>query len=48
VAKLAIAAMLAAGLKGAEEHYQLPEPVEKDVYEMDEMAQEREGVASLP
>ena len=45
---LAFAAMLAAGLKGVEENYQLPEPVEEDIYEMDEVAREREGITSLP
>jgi glutamine synthetase len=45
---LAFAAMLAAGLKGVEENYQLPEPVEEDIYEMDEAAREREGITSLP
>ena len=45
---LAFAAMLAAGLRGVEENYQLPEPVEEDIYEMDEVAREREGITSLP
>ena len=45
---LAFAAMLAAGLKGVEGNYQLPEPVEEDIYEMDEVAREREGITSLP
>ena len=45
---LAFAAMLAAGLKGVEESYPLPEPVEEDIYEMDEVAREREGITSLP
>ena len=45
---LAFAAMLAAGLKGVEENYQLPEPVEEDIYEMDEVARERAGITSLP
>ncbi len=45
---LAFAVMLAAGLKGIEENYQLPEPVEEDIYEMDEAAREREGITSLP
>ncbi len=33
---LAFAVMLAAGLKGIEEGYELPEPVEKDIFEMNE------------
>jgi glutamine synthetase len=45
---LAFAAMLAAGLKGVEGNYQLPEPIEEDIYEMDEVAREREGITSLP
>ena len=45
---LAFACMLAAGLKGVEENYQLPDPVEEDIYEMDQEAREREGITSLP
>jgi glutamine synthetase len=40
--------MLAAGLKGMEENYPLPDPVEEDIYEMDEVARERAGIVSLP
>jgi len=45
---LAFAVMLAAGLKGIEEDYALPDPMEEDVYEMDEVARERAGIDSLP
>ena len=45
---LAFAVMLAAGMKGVEENYQLPEPIEEDIYEMDEIARERAGITSLP
>ena len=45
---LAFAVMLAAGLKGVEENYKLPEPVEEDIYEMDEVARDRAGITSLP
>ena len=45
---MAFAVMLAAGLKGVEENYELPEPVEEDIYEMDEAARERVGIDSLP
>jgi len=45
---LAFAVMLAAGLKGVEDNYQLPTPVEEDIYEMDEGARARAGIASLP
>ncbi len=45
---LAFAVMLAAGLKGIEEGYELPAPVERDVYSLtpDEMAEL--GIESLP
>jgi len=45
---LAFAVMLAAGIKGIEENYPLPEPVEEDIYEMDETARKRAGIDSLP
>jgi glutamine synthetase len=45
---LAFAAMLAAGLRGVEKNYPLPEPIEEDIYEMDEVARERAGITSLP
>ncbi len=45
---LAFAVMLAAGLKGIEENYLPPDPVEEDIYEMDEAARERAGIDSLP
>jgi glutamine synthetase len=45
---LAFAVMLAAGLKGIEENYPLAEPIEEDIYEMDEAARERAGIVSLP
>ena len=45
---LAFAAMLAAGMKGVEDNYELPEPIEEDIYEMDEAARAREGITSLP
>jgi len=45
---LAFAVMLAAGLKGIDEDYSLPDPIEEDIYEMDEVARERAGIASLP
>jgi glutamine synthetase len=45
---LAFAVMLAAGLKGVEEDYPLPEPVEEDIYEMDEAGREQVGIKSLP
>ncbi len=45
---LAFAVMLAAGLKGVEDNYTLPDPIEEDIYEMDEAARERAGIVSLP
>jgi glutamine synthetase len=45
---LAFAVMLAAGLKGIEQNYPLPDPIEEDIYEMDEEARERAGITSLP
>jgi glutamine synthetase len=45
---LAFAVMLAAGLKGMEKGYKLPEPVETDIFEMDEKARAAAGITSLP
>jgi len=45
---LAFAVMIAAGLKGIEENYVLPDPIEKDIYEMDEDARRHAGIVSLP
>jgi len=45
---LAFAVMLAAGLKGVENHYPLPEPVEEDIYHMPASERERLGIQSLP
>jgi len=45
---LAFSVMLAAGLKGIEENYELPDPVEEDVYEMSEAELKKHGVGSLP
>jgi glutamine synthetase len=45
---LAFAIMLAAGVKGIEGNYPLPDPIEEDIYEMDEEARDRAGITSLP
>jgi glutamine synthetase len=45
---LAFSVMLAAGLKGIEEKYPLPEPVEENVYEMTPEERERRGIGCLP
>jgi glutamine synthetase len=45
---LAFAVMLAAGLKGIEKGYELPPPVEEDIFEMSEEARKSHGIESLP
>lgn len=45
---LAFSVMLAAGLKGIREKYELPAPVEKDIFEMTEEERSGEGIMSLP
>jgi glutamine synthetase len=40
--------MLAAGLKGIEENYTLPEPVEEDIYIMTTGQRRDRGIGSLP
>ncbi|MGD2175878.1 MAG: glutamine synthetase family protein [Candidatus Brocadiaceae bacterium] len=45
---LAFAVMLAAGLKGIEEGYELPEPVEEDIFEMTPEQRQERGIQSLP
>jgi len=45
---LAFAVMLAAGLKGIEQEYELPEPIEEDIFEMSPEARVKHGIASLP
>ena len=40
--------MLAAGLKGVEQNYPLPEPVEEDIYHMPASERARQGIAELP
>jgi glutamine synthetase len=45
---LAFAVQIAAGLKGIEKEYPLPEPIEQDIFEMDEKAREDAGITSLP
>jgi len=45
---LAFAVMLAAGLRGIEEGYELPEPVEEDIFDMSEPERRRRGIESLP
>ena len=45
---LAFAVMLAAGLKGIEKEYELPEPVEEDIYQMSLKERKARGIATLP
>jgi len=45
---LAFAVMLAAGLKGMEEGYKLPDPIEEDIYEMTPDERMERGIESLP
>ncbi len=45
---LTFSVMLAAGLKGIEEGYELPAPVEVDVYHLSETEREEKGIGTLP
>ena len=45
---LAFSVMLAAGLKGIEEGYELPDAVEEDIFAMSPEERERMGIESLP
>jgi glutamine synthetase len=40
--------MLAAGLKGIEDEYEIPDPVEEDIYKMSQKEKEERGIATLP
>jgi len=45
---LAFAVMLAAGLKGIEEKYELPDPFEEDIYLMNVEERKNHGIKTLP
>jgi glutamine synthetase len=45
---LAFSVMLAAGLEGIEKEYEVPDPVEENVYEMTKEEKERRGIGTLP
>jgi glutamine synthetase len=45
---LAFSVMLAAGLEGIEKEYEIPDPVEENVYEMTEEGRKRRGIGTLP
>jgi glutamine synthetase len=40
--------MLAAGLRGIEQGYKLPDPIEEDIFEMSEETRKKHGIDSLP
>ncbi|MEK7354676.1 MAG: glutamine synthetase, partial [Chloroflexota bacterium] len=45
---LTFSVMLAAGLEGIEKKYEIPEPIEENVYEMTEAERKERGIATLP
>ena len=45
---LAFSVMLAAGLEGIEKGYELPEPVEENIFKMSEAERKKRGIATLP
>lgn len=45
---LAFSVMLAAGLEGIKNKYELPEPIEENVFEMDIKEREKAGIETLP
>ncbi|CAN2041031.1 Glutamine synthetase [Candidatus Magnetomoraceae bacterium gMMP-15] len=45
---LAFSVMLAAGLKGIENNYELPDPIEEDIFEMSQQQKDERGIETLP
>ncbi len=45
---LAFSVMLAAGLEGVEKGYEVPDPIEENVYEMTEEERQKRGIETLP
>ncbi|SPD73475.1 putative glutamine synthetase 2 [uncultured Desulfobacterium sp.] len=45
---LAFAVMLAAGLEGIEKKYELPDPIEEDIFEMNPAERHAHGITDLP
>jgi glutamine synthetase len=45
---LSFSVMLAAGLEGIEKEYEVPDPVEENVYEMTEEERQKRGIGTLP
>jgi glutamine synthetase len=40
--------MLAAGLEGIEQGYEIPDPIEENVYEMNDRERQERGIGTLP
>ena len=45
---LAFSVMLVAGLEGIEKGYEVPDPIEENVYEMSEEERQKRGIGTLP
>ncbi len=45
---LAFSVMLVAGLEGIEKEYEVPEPIEENVYEMSDEERQKRGIVTLP
>ena len=45
---LAFAVMLGAGLEGIEKKYELPDPIEEDIFEMNKAERQAHGITDLP
>jgi glutamine synthetase len=45
---LCFSVMLAAGLEGIKNHYEIPAPIEENVYEMSAEEREKRGISTLP
>jgi glutamine synthetase len=45
---LAFSVILAAGLEGIEKEYELPSPVQENVYEMTDGERNKKGIVTLP
>jgi glutamine synthetase len=45
---LAFSVILAAGLEGIEKEYEIPDPVEENVYDMSDEERQRRGIGTLP
>jgi glutamine synthetase len=45
---LAFSVMLAAGLEGIEKEFEVPKPIEENVYEMSEAERQKRGIGTLP